>query len=139
MDWTLELVVVPVTDIDRAKQFYVEQLGWELQVDHSAGDAFRVVQVSPPGSGCSIAFGTMDAGMAPGSLHGLHVIVPDIEAACAQLEASGVEVGPVHHYVDGAQTAGVHPGRGMYESFSSFSDPDGNSFVLHEVNRETGP
>jgi len=89
MDWTLELVVVPVSDIDRAKAFYGDQLGFRLDVDHSAGEDFRVVQMSPPGSACSIAL-LRNTEMAPGTLHGLHLIVSDIEAARAQLVEHGV-------------------------------------------------
>ena len=131
MDWKLELVIVPVTDVDRAKKFYTDQLGFAEDVDHRAGDSFRVVQLTPPGSACSITIGVGES--PPGSLHGLHLVVSDIEAACRQLTERGVDVGPIHHFVDGVQTPGVHPQRGDYESFSSFHDPDGNTWVLQEV------
>jgi predicted enzyme related to lactoylglutathione lyase len=96
MDWTLELVVVPVSDIDRAKAFYADQVGFRVDVDHSAGD-FRVVQLSPPGSACSIAL-LRNTEMAPGTLHGLHLIVPDIEAARAQLVEHGVDASEPFHF-----------------------------------------
>jgi catechol 2,3-dioxygenase-like lactoylglutathione lyase family enzyme len=131
MDWKLELVIVPVSDVDRAKAFYADQVGFNVDVDFQPNEHFRVVQLTPPGSACSIAIGVGDS--PPGSLHGLHLVVPDLEAACRQLTERGVEVGPIHHFADGVQTPGVHPGRGDYETFSSFHDPDGNTWVLQEV------
>ncbi len=131
MEGQIQLIVVPVSDADRSKKFYEEQAGFEITVDHRAGD-FRVVQAEPRGSACSIAFGSM-LPMEPGTLHGIHLIVRDIEAACAELSARGVDVGPLHHFVDGQETPGAHPDRGDYESFSSFQDPDGNTWVLQEI------
>jgi catechol 2,3-dioxygenase-like lactoylglutathione lyase family enzyme len=136
MDWKLELIVVPVSDVDRAKAFYSEQLGFKLEVDYQPNENFRVVQLTPPGSACSIAIGTgISEGMQPGSIKGLHLIVTDIDAAHAALTNNGVSVnGPVH-FVNGEQVAGAHPQRGDYETFLFFSDPDGNAWMVQEVGR----
>jgi catechol 2,3-dioxygenase-like lactoylglutathione lyase family enzyme len=133
VDWKLELIVVPVSDVDRAKAFYADQVGFTVDVDVSPTPQFRVVQLSPPGSACSIAFGTGIGSMEPGSLHGMHLIVSDIEAACAELEARGVEVGEMHHFEAGERIVGSDPAHNDYETFSSFHDPDGNTWVLQEV------
>ena len=134
MDWTLELIVLPVSDIDRAKAFYVDQMGFSLDVDHSAGDDFRVVQMSPRGSACSIALLKNDQ-MVPGSLRGLHLIVSDIEAARAEVVGRGVDASEPFHFDAGGQQPGVAPDRGNYESFFSLQDPDGNTWLVQEVNR----
>ncbi len=133
MDWKLELIVVPVSDVDRAKAFYTEQLGFRLDVDHSAGDAFRVVQMTPPGSACSITIGINLGDGEPGTTKGMHLVVDDIEAALAHLEANGVENGGVQHFVEGQMTPGPDPTRADYGSFIFFSDPDGNGWVIQEV------
>jgi catechol 2,3-dioxygenase-like lactoylglutathione lyase family enzyme len=133
MDWTLELVVVPVSDIDRAKAFYADQVGFRLDVDHSAGD-FRVVQMSPPGSACSIAL-LRNTEMAPGTLHGLHLVVPDIEAARAQLVERGVDASEPFHFGENGQQPGIAPNRGNYETFFTFHDPDGNTWLVQHVDR----
>ena len=138
MDWTLELVVVPVADVDRAKAFYVDQLGFQLDVDHSAGDDFRVVQATPPGSGCSIALLNRQE-MAPGSLHGLHLCVEDIVAARAALIAHGVEVSEPYHFDAGGQVPGLSPDRRSYETFLTFHDPDGNTWLVQEKHRGETP
>ena len=132
MDWKLELIVVPVSDIDRAKAFYAEQLGFNVDVDHSAGDDFRVVQLTPTGSGCSIAM-LKNNEAAPGSLDGLHLVVNDIEAARAELLGNGVDVSDFYHFGESGQTPGVDPERRDYDSFLSFADPDGNGWVVQEV------
>ncbi|MEA2545508.1 MAG: hypothetical protein QOI09_781 [Chloroflexota bacterium] len=134
MDWTLELVVVPVADVDRAKAFYTEQLGFRLDVDHSAGEDFRVVQATPPGSACSIAL-LKKQEMAPGSLHGLHLCVSDIEAARAQLVERGVDVSEPFHFGEAGQTPGLDPERRSYSTFLSLHDPDGNTWLVQEVKR----
>lgn len=134
MDWTLELVVVPVSDVDRAKAFYTEQLGFRLDVDHSAGDDFRVVQATPPGSACSIAL-LKKQEMTPGSLHGLHLCVSDIEAARAQLVQRGVDVSEPFHFGEAGQTPGLDPERRTYGTFLSLHDPDGNTWLVQEVKR----
>jgi len=134
MDWTLELVVVPVTDMDRAKAFYVDQAGFDVHVDHTAGD-FRVIQLTPPGSACSIAL-LKDSPMAPGSLHGVHLCVNDIEAARARLVGRGVDASEPF-YIDGTgQHAGIDPERRSYGTFMSFHDPDGNTWMVQEVRRD---
>lgn len=131
MDWTLELVVVPVSDIDRAKAFYLDQAGFGLIVDHRAGEDFRVVQLVPPGSACAIAI-MRNTQMAPGSLHGLHLVVTDIEAARAQLIERGVDAGELFHMGDGGQLPGPDPDHGDYNSFFPFTDPDGNTWLVQE-------
>ena len=136
MDFKLELVVLPVADIDRAKAFY-EGAGFRLDVDHQAGEDFRVVQLTPPGSECSITIGTGLTPSAPGSSHGLHLVVTDIEAARAELVERGVDVSDVFHFGPNGQSAGPHPERVDYGSFASFSDPDGNGWLLQEVNQRT--
>ena len=132
MDWKLELVVVPVSDVDRAKTFYIEKTGFGLDVDHRAGD-FRVVQLTPPGSACSIAI--MRNTAAPGSVQGLHLIVADIDAARAELVARGADVSEVFHFDSGGQVPGPDPERRNYGTFLSFSDPDGNGWLVQEVRR----
>ena len=130
MEWKLELVVVPVSDVDRAKAFYLEQAGFSLDVDHQAGD-FRVVQLTPPGSACSIA--VMRNPEAAGSVQGLHLIVPDIDAGRAELVGRGVAATEVFHFEDGGQVPGPDPQHSDYNSFLSFSDPDGNGWLVQEV------
>jgi len=134
MDWKLELAMIPVSDVDRAKAFYADKLGFNVDVDHRNDDGtFRIVQATPPGSACSIGFGVGITDAAPGSTRGLHLIVDDIEAAHAQLVAAGVECGSVVHYVGGNAVEGAHPDREDYNSFLSFADPDGNTWAVQEV------
>ena len=131
MDMQLELVGLPVTDVDRAKAFY-EQAGFDTDQDHSAGDAFRVVQVTPPGSSCSVSFGIgMPQAAAP--VMGLHLVVTDIEAAHEDLSRRGIEISEIFHFGAEGQVAGPHPERQDYGSFASFSDPDGNTWLLQEI------
>jgi predicted enzyme related to lactoylglutathione lyase len=134
VDWKLELVVVPVADVDRAKDFYIDKAGFNLDVDHQAGD-FRVVQLTPPGSACSIAI--MKNVDAPGSLQGLHLVVSDIDAARADLVSRGTDVSELFHFETGGQVAGPDPGRADYGTFLSFNDPDGNGWLVQEVGRAT--
>jgi catechol 2,3-dioxygenase-like lactoylglutathione lyase family enzyme len=136
VDYTLELIVVPVSDVDRAKAFYIEQAGFELLVDSSSGPDFRIVQLTPPGSACSIAIGTGIGSMAPGSLHGLHLCVSDIEAAREELSARGLELSDTFHFGETGQTPGVDPERRSYASFMPFQDPDGNTWLVQEVKRD---
>jgi catechol 2,3-dioxygenase-like lactoylglutathione lyase family enzyme len=133
MDYKLELVLIPVSDVDRAKQFYLENAGFGLIVDTPIGEGMRVVQVIPPGSACAIGFGTGITAAAPGSAQGLHLVVTDILAARAELTERGVAVGGIRHLVSGKWTSGPHPERNDYESFAEFSDPDGNTWLLQEV------
>jgi catechol 2,3-dioxygenase-like lactoylglutathione lyase family enzyme len=130
MDWRLEQVVVPVADVDRAKAFYAA-VGFHVDVDHSVGDDFRVVQLSPPGSACSIALMKNEA--AAGSLQGLHLVVRDIDTALSQLSDAGVASSNLFHFVEGVQTDGPGPERTDYETFLAFSDPDGNGWLVQEV------
>lgn len=131
MDWKLEVVVIPVSDVDRAKAFYTENAGFNLDVDHRAGEDFRVVQLTPPGSACSITL--MRNTGAAGSVPGLHLIVSDIDAALGELAGRGTDVSQIFHFEDGGQVAGPDPQRSDYGSFFSFSDPDGNSWLVQEV------
>ncbi len=132
MDFKLELVLVPVSDVDRAKDFYVEKAGFVLDVDHQPSEEFRVVQMTPPGSACSVTIGKGITDAAPGSCRGTHLIVSDIEAARAELVERGVEVGGIRHMGSGGWGPGPDPDRRDYGSFADFSDPDGNTWVLQE-------
>jgi catechol 2,3-dioxygenase-like lactoylglutathione lyase family enzyme len=128
----LEVVVVPVADVDRAKDFY-RALGWREDADYAAGDDFRVVQLTPPGSACSVIFGTGITSAAPGSVHGLYLVVTDVEAARAELASRGAEMSEVFHDAGGVfhhtgtegRVPGPAPDHQSYGSFASFSDPDG--------------
>lgn len=139
LDFQLELVLLPVSDVDRAKAFYTERAGFALDVDHAAGDDFRVVQLTPPGSACSIALGIGITAAAPGSVRGLHLVVRDIEAARAQLVSRGIEVSPVRHMGPDGWQPGVDPSHSDYDSFADFADPDGNTWVLQERGYRAAP
>lgn len=134
VDMKLEVVVVPVSDVDRAKRFYGE-LGWRLDADFVVGNEFRVVQFTPPGSPASIHFGTGLTSTAPGSASGLYLVVSDIEAARGALVDLGVNVSEVFHRVGPGTPplSGPDPERRSYSSFATFSDPDGNGWLLQEV------
>jgi catechol 2,3-dioxygenase-like lactoylglutathione lyase family enzyme len=140
MDMKLEVVVVPVSDVDRAKEFY-ESLGWRQDADFSAKDDLRVVQLTPPGSEASVIFGDRLTTAVPGSVQGLHLVVSDIEEARTELVGHGVDVSEVFHDAGGvfhhagteARLSGPHSERADYGSFASFSDPDGNGWVVQEV------
>jgi catechol 2,3-dioxygenase-like lactoylglutathione lyase family enzyme len=138
-EFRLEVVVLPVSDVDRAKEFYA-RLGWRLDADVARGEDLRLVQFTPPGSGCSIQFGTNIASGAPGSVQSLYLIVADVEVARDELLARGVEVGEVFHeetlgtrFHDPGRVPGPAPDRGTYGSFAAFSDPDGNGWLLQEI------
>ena len=135
MDYKLELVLLPVSDVDRAKAFYTERLGFSLDVDHQPSDAFRVVQMTPPGSACSITIGVGITDAEPGSYRGMHLVVRDIEVAHDELVARGVEVSDVRHFDREAMEwrPGADPEHADYASFADFVDPDGNTWVLQEV------
>jgi catechol 2,3-dioxygenase-like lactoylglutathione lyase family enzyme len=145
VDMKLEVVVIPVSDVDRAKEFYA-RLGWRLDADFAAGDDYRVIQFTPPGSGCSIIFGKNVTAAAPGSAQGLYLIVSDIEAARNKLLGRGVEISKVFHdagdvhagtdeaYLFGRlRVSGPDPEHRSYRSFASFRDPDGNGWLFQEV------
>ena len=129
MDWKLEVVVVPVSDVDRSKAFYSEQLGFNVDVDQEMSEQFRIVQLTPPGSACSIAIGRGLAPGVPGSLKGIQLVVSDVAAARQQLVDKGVEVTPVR-YVDNGVWKDGHGG--PWNSFIFFDDPDGNSWTVQE-------
>lgn len=135
MDWKLELVIIPVSDVDRAKKFYTEQLGFREDVDHQASEDFRVVQLTPPGSACSITIGKGLTKAEPGAYQGTHLVVNDIEAARAGLVERGVEVSEPFHFGAQGQQTGLHPDRVDYGTFMSFSDPDGNGWLVQEVRK----
>ncbi len=140
MNFTLEVIVLPVADVDRAKAFY-ESLGWRLDADVAGDGGFRVVQLTPPGSPASIIFGRDVTAAAPGSTQGLYLVVDDIEAAREDLVARGVDVSEVYHDAGGVfehagtghRLPGPDPNRTSYSSFASFNDPDGNRWVLQEI------
>jgi catechol 2,3-dioxygenase-like lactoylglutathione lyase family enzyme len=139
-DMKLEIVVIPVSDVDRAKRFY-SNLGWRVDADFAKGDDFRVLQFTPPGSSCSIIFGKGITSAVPGSARGLYLIVSDIAAARAELVARGVEVSEPFHDVGGVfhhagregRLSGPDAARRSYASFASFNDPDGNGWLFQEV------
>jgi catechol 2,3-dioxygenase-like lactoylglutathione lyase family enzyme len=132
MEYKLELVLLPVADVDRAKDFYTRQCGFTLDVDHRAGESFRVVQLTPPGSACSVTIGTGLLDTPPGSVRGLHLVVTDIVAAREELRGRGVEVSEVRHMTPEGWQPDVDPARTDYGSFADFADPDGNTWVLQE-------
>ena len=143
VDMKLEVVVIPVSDVDRAKEFY-SRLGWRLDADRSAGTGFRLIQFTPPGSGCAVQFGVNLTSAAPGSAQALLLIVSDIEAARRQLVANGADASEVFHCATGTgcrfpgidvRVSGPHPERLSYGSFVSFKDPDGNGWLLQEVTK----
>lgn len=131
MDWKLEVIVVPVSDVDRALEFYEAKMGFNLDVDHRDGD-FRVVQLTPPGSGCSISFGTTINPSEPGTLGGLQLVVSDIEQAHRELTERGVDIGEIQHFVHGEARPGPDPERAVFNSFLFFTDPDGNRWAIQE-------
>jgi catechol 2,3-dioxygenase-like lactoylglutathione lyase family enzyme len=132
MRYAIEAITLPVADVDRARDFYV-QAGFHLDVDTEPSPGFRVVQLTPEGSGCSITFGTGMPQSEPGSYVNTYLVVSDIEAAHRGLRERGIEIGEVFHWSSEGQTAGVDPNRGDYGSYATFSDPDGNSWLLQEV------
>jgi catechol 2,3-dioxygenase-like lactoylglutathione lyase family enzyme len=145
LDMKFEIVVIPVSDVDRAKAFY-GKLGWRLDADYDNGNDFRVIQFTPPGSGCSVIFGKNVTAAAPGSAQGLYLVVSGIEAARAELvahdvdvtevfhDAGGVYAGPDQPYLFGRRrVSGLDPEHRSYRSFASFSDPDGNGWLLQEI------
>ncbi|MDF5756537.1 VOC family protein [Spongiactinospora sp. TRM90649] len=133
MNWTLEVVVVPVSDVDAAKAFYAERVGFTVDHDTAAGPGVRFVQLTPPGSGCSIVIGTRPGGMAPGSLHGVQLVVRDIRAAREDLAARGVDVGEVQV----AGPTGMRPATPDDDlnnvGFIDFADPDGNTWTVQQI------
>ena len=134
MDWKLEVVPIPVSDVERAKHFYAEQVGFVVDLDTHIDDERRLVQLTPPGSACSIVFGTgLGGGVAPGSLKGAQLVVEDIEAAHAFLDEAGIENSGPQHFLDGVMTPGVEPNRADYGTFIYFDDPDGNSWAVQEI------
>ena len=146
VDLKLEIVVIPVSDAERAKQFYGGKLGWRLDADYDNGSDFRVIQFTPPGSGCSVIFGKNVTGATPGSAQGLYLIVSDVAAARQELLGRGVQMSEVFHDASGKyagpdepylfgrlRVSGPDPEHRSYRSFASFHDPDGNGWLLQEI------
>ena len=146
MDLKLEVVVVPVSDVDRAKQFYVETLGFRMDVDHGSATyegglgfryrgapAYRIVQLTPPGSACSIQIGLGITEATPGSAQGLYLVTSDLQEVRAQLVERGVAVSEPFHFGPDGATPGIDPGHADYNSFVTFSDPDGNGWLIQEI------
>lgn len=133
MDYKLELVLLPVSDVDAAKAFYTEKVGFNLDVDTSPTEGFRVVQITPPGSACSVTIGNGITDAKPGSYRGTHLVVKNIEAAREELAGRGVEVSDVRHMTPEGWKPGADPDHADYNSFADFADPDGNTWVLQEV------
>jgi catechol 2,3-dioxygenase-like lactoylglutathione lyase family enzyme len=134
MDWKLEVITVPVSDVDRAKEFYAEKMAFNVDVDHQDGE-FRIVQFTPPGSACSITIGTTINPSEPGTLGGLQITVADIEQAHRELSERGVDVGEIQHFEHGKQLPGPDPQRASFNSFIFFADPDGNRWAIQEGKR----
>jgi catechol 2,3-dioxygenase-like lactoylglutathione lyase family enzyme len=133
VDYRLELIVMPVADMDRAKAFYSERVGFHVDIDHRGGGDFRVIQLTPPGSACSITL--MRNPERAGAVQGLHLLVQDIEAARADLVSRSVEISEPFHFGPEGQTPGLDPDRRSHGSFASFNDPDGNGWMVQEVKR----
>ncbi|MEU5256177.1 VOC family protein [Streptomyces longwoodensis] len=144
MELRLELIVLPVSDVDRAKDFY-QAAGFHLDMDHRSDPSYRVVHMTPPGSPCSILFGTGVTTAQPGTVRGLHLVVTDIEKTCRRLAERGVKTGGVfhdtsdifHRSTEDRRRAGPDPQRRRYRSYATFSDPDGNEWVLQEASAES--
>jgi len=132
MEFKLEVVLLPVADVDRAKAFYTDQVGFTLDVDHRAGEQFRIVQMTPLGSACSVSVGIGITDATPGSVRGTHLVVTDVEGARAGLVERGVTVSEVRHMTPNGWVPGADPEHIDYNSFADFSDPDGNTWVLQE-------
>ncbi|MEU8545016.1 VOC family protein [Streptomyces sp. NPDC048717] len=141
MDLKLEVVVIPVSDVDKAKEFYLDTLGFRADADFPIRDGYRIVQATPPGSACSVIFGEGLTTLPAGSARGLHLITTDIEQAVGELTERGVDVegpfhdvtGAFHQAAPGSRVPGLAPGRPSYGTFARFADPDGNEWFLQEV------
>ena len=132
VEYRIEAITLPVSDVDRARDFYVKA-GWNLDLDTVLGNGMRVVQLTPPGSGTSITFGTDMPQSEPGTYVNSYLVVSDIEAAHADLKARGIEVSDVYHWSEQGRTPGPDPNRGDYGSYADFADPDGNTWLVQEV------
>ena len=133
VEFKLEAIVLPVSDVDRAKAFYADRCGFVCDVDHEPNESFRVVQFTPSGSACSITFGIGVSTKEPGSYEGLHLVVTDIEAARGELVGRGLDISEPYHFGAEGRTPGLDPERRDFGTYCSFSDPDGNGWLLQEV------
>lgn len=133
LEYRVEVVIIPVSEVDRSKAFYTETLGFPLDVDLDLGGGMRFVQVTPPGSSCSLAFGTKITDASPGSYRETYIVVADIESARAELVSRGAVIDEITHFTKDGPVPGVDPNRSDYGSIAHFSDPDGNTFMLQEV------
>ena len=138
MEYRIEAITLPVSDVDRAKAFY-EQAGWNLDLDTELGGGMRVVQFTPRGSGCSITFGTGFPQSEPGSYVNTYLVVVDIEAAHRDLKERGIGVTDIYHFTEKGQTPGPDPKHGDYGSYATFTDPDGNVWLVQEVPSRGSP
>lgn len=132
MKYRIEAITLPVSDVDRARDFYV-RAGWNLDLDTEPSPGFRVVQLTPVGSDCSITFGTGTPQAEPGSYVNTYLVVSDIEVAHRELKERGIDVSDIFHWTEQGQTPGIDPDRGEYGSYATFADPDGNTWLLQEV------
>jgi catechol 2,3-dioxygenase-like lactoylglutathione lyase family enzyme len=132
MKYRIEAITLPVSDVDRARDFYV-QAGFNLDLDTELGNGIRVVQLTPIGSDCSITFGTGFPQATPGSYVNTYLVVADIEAAHAEMKERGVPISDLYHFGESGQTPGLDPNRGEYGTYADFADPDGNTWLLQEV------
>jgi catechol 2,3-dioxygenase-like lactoylglutathione lyase family enzyme len=135
MDLKFEVVILPVSDVDRAKEFYEKALGFRVDVDYRGPASYRLVQLTPPGSECSIHIGTGITQVTPGTYQGMYLVTSDLEVTRAELVARGVQVSEPFHIGSQGQTPGLDPERADYRSYASFSDPDGNGWLIQEVKK----
>jgi catechol 2,3-dioxygenase-like lactoylglutathione lyase family enzyme len=136
MDLKLELIVIPVSDVDVAKDFYVNTLGFSVEMDQQFNPDFRVARLIPPGSRCAIAIGTGLSDAVPGTTKGMHLMVLDATEVASDFAHRGVAVNGPYHFVDAVQVSGLHPTREPFNTFLDFADPDGNAWIIQEVPAE---
>jgi catechol 2,3-dioxygenase-like lactoylglutathione lyase family enzyme len=136
VDLKLELIILPVSDVDAAKDFYVNKLGFAVEMDQQLGPEFRVARLIPPGSRCGIAIGTGLSDAAPGSASGMHLMVLDADEVATELNSQGIAFNGPYHFIEGIRIDGPHPAREPFNTFLDFCDPDGNTWIIQEVPAE---